>query len=95
MPANFTIYRDVTRTRAIELLKEALEFAKRGEEDPVIVAGVERNISLGGKVWALAWHARVEVLRRRRRQLGSSSLRDAKTIELALALLGDGWEPKA
>ena len=81
------------RAAAIKLLQAALEFAKRSEEDPVIVAGVERNISLGGKVWALAWHARVEASKR----LGDKrcSLRHEKTIEAAIALLERGWEPKA
>lgn len=86
-------YGPAARSGAIKLLREALEFAKRGEEDPVIVAGVERNISLGGKVWALAWHARVEAARRHKDK--RCSLRHEKTIVHAIAVLENGWEPKA
>lgn len=86
-------YSPLQRAAAVKLLKEALEFAKRGEEDPVIVAGVERNISLGGKVWALAWHARVEAVRRFGAK--SPSLRHQNTIRLAIDVLENGWSPKA
>lgn len=90
-----TKYTPLVRANAIKLLRVALEFAKRGEEDPVIVAGVERNISLGGKVWALAWHARVEAARRLGNKGQGYSLRHEKTIVHAIAVLESGWSPKA
>lgn len=89
-------YTPLQRAAAIKLLYRALEHAARGEEDPVIVAGVKRNTSLGGKVWELAWLARVEAKARSHgRAWKLATLRSERVIQAAIALLERGWEPKA
>lgn len=85
-----------TRTQAIRLLTLALSHAKLGCDDPVIEAGCERGITLGGMVWDLAWRARVEAKARGHgRAWKGATLRSERVIKAAIALLERGWEPQA
>lgn len=81
---------------AIKLLERALYHAKLGCDDPVIEAGCERGIKLGGVVWEIAWLARVEAKARGHgRGWKLATLRSERVIAAAIALLEKGWEPKA
>jgi hypothetical protein len=82
-----------TRTFAIKLLENAYQFALDGEADPVVVAARECGISYSGKAWALAYDARVEACKRRRRRMGPRELTSQRTIMKAIELLTKGWAP--
>lgn len=77
------------RANARKLLQDALALAQQGEEDPVIVTGVARKVSLAGKVWECAYAAREAArvaLRRPRAPLTSQ-----RVLNKAIELLNNGW----
>lgn len=101
MPAKREEISKATRTRAMKLIGLAIEQAKAGERDPVIVAAVNLGIEFNSQVWNLAFSARVaardDVRRAESRERDVNArirpLTHLRVLRRAYTKLRKGWTP--